>query len=146
MIFYLWRILFLTDNELKQLSNQYSLNYDDLRDEQRLYKTKLSNTHPHKNLTDIKSLILNNHLNVALPVMNELFKILWTIPTNTCECERSFSTLRRIKTYLRNTIGQVRLSALALLNTENEYFIDYDEIVKRVCFEQRQKKDGILVV
>ena len=32
------------------------------------------------------------------------------------ECERSFSTLRRLKTYLRATMGQERLVGLALLN------------------------------
>ncbi|CAF4875906.1 unnamed protein product, partial [Rotaria socialis] len=79
---------------------------------------------------EIKSFILDNHLNVGLPVMNKLFKILWTIPVNTCEYERSFSTLRRIKTYLRSTTGEDRLSGLALLNIEREAEIDYDEIIK----------------
>ena len=77
---------------------------------------------------------------MALPVMNELFKILWTMPVNTCECERSCSSLRRIKTYLRNTIGQVRLSGLALLNIENEFPIDYDQIVKEfVCVKTKER-------
>ena len=33
--------------------------------------------------------------------------------------ERSFSTLRRLKTYLRTTMSQERLNGLALLNVYN---------------------------
>ncbi|CAF4734107.1 unnamed protein product, partial [Rotaria socialis] len=59
--------------------------------------------------------------------------ILLTIPVNICGCERNYSTLRRIKTYLRTTTTTTeedRLSALALLKIEREFEIDYDEIVK----------------
>lgn len=38
-----------------------------------------------------------------------------TILTNTVSCEGSFSTLQRLKTYLRVTINQERLSYLAVL-------------------------------
>src|ERR1700722_1790722 len=106
----------LNEDELKQLSKQCSLNYDDLRGGQRLYKTKMTNS--QETMVEITSFILKNHLNVSLPVMKELFKIQCTIPVNSCECERSFSLLRRTKTYLGNTTGRDRLSGLALLNIE----------------------------
>jgi len=35
-----------------------------------------------------------------------------------CTAERSFSTLRSIKTYLRSTIPEEGLNALAILNIE----------------------------
>ena len=35
--------------------------------------------------------------------------------------ERSFSALRRLKTYLRSTMGDRRLNSLALINIEREY-------------------------
>ena len=85
----------LNDTELKQLSKQYSLNYDDLKGEQRLYKTKMTNLSSQETMVEITSFILKNHLNVALPVMNQLFRILWTIPVNTCQCERSFSSFEK---------------------------------------------------
>ncbi len=50
--------------------------------------------------------------------MNDLLEILWTIPVNTCECERSFSSLRTAKTYIRNKTGQEKLSNLSLINIE----------------------------
>ena len=40
------------------------------------------------------------------------------LPATSCSAERSFSGLRRLKTYLRSTMGQTRLSNLALLHLE----------------------------
>ncbi len=128
----------LDESELKQLSKQYSLSFDDLRGEQRLYKTTMTNQ--HANMDEVTAFILSNHLNVVLPMMNNLFKILWTIPVNTCNCERSFSSLKRIKTYLRNTTGQDRLSGLALLNIEREFQIDYDEVIKGFVAAKNKRK------
>ena len=72
--------------------------------------------------------------------MNELLGILWTIPVNVCECERSFSSLRRIKTYLRNTTGQERLSALALVHVERDILIDTDAIVTEFVAKNGTRK------
>ena len=41
------------------------------------------------------------------------------LPVTSCEAERSFSTLRRIKTFLHTTMTQDRLNGLALLNIYN---------------------------
>ena len=41
------------------------------------------------------------------------------LPVTSCEAERSFSGLRRIKTYLRSTMTQERLIRLALLNVHS---------------------------
>lgn len=43
------------------------------------------------------------------------------LPSSACETERSFSTLRRLKTYLRSTQTQQRLNDLAILNTHREH-------------------------
>ncbi|KNE87407.1 hypothetical protein PSTG_19208, partial [Puccinia striiformis f. sp. tritici PST-78] len=45
-----------------------------------------------------------------------IFRVLVVQPVTTATPERSFSTLRRIKNYLRNTMGQERLNGLASLN------------------------------
>ncbi|XP_071371696.1 zinc finger MYM-type protein 1-like [Centroberyx affinis] len=49
-----------------------------------------------------------------------LLNILITTPMTTAEAERCFSTLKRIKTFLRNAMGQERLNALAMLSMERE--------------------------
>ncbi|CAG2057965.1 unnamed protein product [Timema podura] len=43
-----------------------------------------------------------------------------TIPPTTCSVERSFSTLRRVKTCLRSTLSQERLSRLYLLSVHRD--------------------------
>ena len=55
------------------------------------------------------------------PEFAKALKILAVIPATSCSAERSFSSLRRLKTYLRNSMGQERLSSLALLHIEREY-------------------------
>ena len=75
----------LSEIELKQLSKLYSFSYDDLRGEQQLYKTKMANS--DFNLSEATEFMVKNYLNISLPVMNELLRILWTIPVNVCGCE-----------------------------------------------------------
>jgi len=38
--------------------------------------------------------------------VEQLVRLLLTIPCSSAEAERSFSSLRRLKTYLRNSMGQ----------------------------------------
>ncbi len=47
--------------------------------------------------------------------LHKLFRILATLPISTATAERSFSYLRIIKNYLRNSMKQERLSGLALM-------------------------------
>ena len=49
------------------------------------------------------------------PNIVKLLKILATLPVNMASEERSFSRLRKLKTYLRSTMGQSRLSGLAMM-------------------------------
>jgi hypothetical protein len=72
--------------------------------------------------------------------MNKLLRILWTMPVNVCGCERSFSSLRRIKMYLRNTTGQERLTCLALTNIEKDFQIDIDAIVADFVSKNDERK------
>ncbi|KAK2704377.1 hypothetical protein QYM36_016690 [Artemia franciscana] len=46
--------------------------------------------------------------------------------------ERSFSTLHKLKTWLRAQIGQTRLSGLALLNVHHDIDINIDRVIERV--------------
>ena len=50
------------------------------------------------------------------PNVHKLLRILCTLPITSAECERSFSTLRWLKTYLRSTMTSERESGLALMN------------------------------
>ena len=52
--------------------------------------------------------------------MKKLIEIYLAIPVTSCPAERSFSTLKRLETWLRSTIEQERLSSLTLINIERE--------------------------
>ena len=47
---------------------------------------------------------------VMFSEMDKLLKIYLTVPVTTATAERTFSTMRRIKTYLRSTMTQERLN------------------------------------
>ena len=49
-----------------------------------------------------------------VPQFIRLVKLLLTLPYSTASAERSFSVLKRLKTWLRSTMGQARLSYLAI--------------------------------
>lgn len=70
----------------------------------KLWKTKLSRTHSVlKTSIDALALCDKN----IFPNVHYLLKILCTLPVSTATPERTFSTLKRLKTYLRNSMGQV---------------------------------------
>ena len=50
------------------------------------------------------------------PNIHQLLRLVCNIPVTSCECERSVSVLRLLKTYLRSSMGQERLSGLALMH------------------------------
>ena len=77
------------------------------------------------------------------PNIKCLLTILATLPVTTITAERSFSTLRRLKTYLRNNIGQDRLTGLSLMNIYRNYDIDIGEVINRFARLPR-KLDFIL--
>jgi len=60
-----------------------------------------------------------------------------TLPVATCTSERSFPTLRRVKTYLHSTMGSHRLNGLALLNIHREVQIDTALIVDKLAQKPR---------
>lgn len=62
------------------------------------------------------------------PEMRQLFnqveqviRLLLVCPSTSCDAERSFSALRRLKTWLRNSIGQIRLNSAAICNIHKEH-------------------------
>ena len=65
------------------------------------------------------------------PNIYTAFQIFATIPVTTCTCERSISSLRRLKTYLRNSMSESSLKGLALLNIHREIHLDIDEVIDR---------------
>ena len=62
------------------------------------------------------------------PSISRLLHIGTILPVSIASSERSFSSLRRIKTYLRNKIGEDRLNGLALLNRHRDVDMTPEEV------------------
>ena len=60
----------------------------------------------------------------VFPNMRVLLIIACTIPVSSCEEERSFSALRRIKSYLQSTMSSERFAGLALMHLHSDVDIE----------------------
>ena len=79
-------------------------------------------------------------IQTVLPLLCKLTKIFWTIPITSCSAERSFSCLRHLKNYLRSTMGQERLSTLALLEIEKDIIPDIQKIIENFATNKPHRK------
>lgn len=91
-------------------------------------------------VTLLKFLIENN-LTKIFSESCTLLKIINTIPMTTSEVERSFSTLKRIKAFLRNCMTEDRLTALAMLSIEKKMINHMYTLNEEVINIFRKKKD-----
>lgn len=64
------------------------------------------------NLTEPTCVVLSKHLCFV--------NVLSSIPVTTCILENTFSTVRRLKTYLRNSCGQNQIIRLALMSVHRQ--------------------------
>ncbi|XP_060556589.1 52 kDa repressor of the inhibitor of the protein kinase-like [Ruditapes philippinarum] len=65
--------------------------------------------------------------------------LLMVVPVSTATAERSFSTMRRVKSYLRSTMTTERLSGLGLLNIYQEKKLDAERIVDMFAAKKERR-------
>ena len=70
-------------------------------------------------------------------------RILATTPMTSCEAERSFSAMKRLKNYSRCTMTEDRLNGLALLHVHLKIKIDKNEIINRFAAKGPRRLDFI---
>ncbi|XP_030762931.1 zinc finger MYM-type protein 1-like [Sitophilus oryzae] len=85
--------------------------------------------------------LVSNNLQEVFREVIKLLKILVTMPMTTVEAERDFSTLNRIKTFLRSTMCQERLNALACLTIEQRLIRSISDFNERVIDKFAKQKD-----
>ncbi|XP_031329798.1 zinc finger MYM-type protein 1-like [Photinus pyralis] len=80
-------------------------------------------------------------LKSTFPNVETILKIFLTIPICNATGERSFSTLKRVKNYLRNSLSQQHLSSLSLMFIENDVVqnLDYNNIIDKFAREKARK-------
>lgn len=67
---------------------------------------------------------------VFFPNIECMLRIFLTIPVTTCACERSFSAMRRLKTWLRASMSDERLTGLALMHVHWKVKIDRERVLR----------------
>ena len=101
-------------------------------------------------LTSAMSLLrmfTENNLQGTFSETLKLTQIAMTTPVTSAESERCFSTLKRIKTFLRSTMGQDRLNALAMLSIERDLIQkspDFNDMVINLFASQKGRRCELL--
>lgn len=79
----------------------------------------------------------------VFPNFRIALQLLLTVCTSIASCERSFSKLKLVLSYLRATMTQQRLNDLALLSIERDIFnsLDFDDIIDKFAMQKARKID-----
>jgi hypothetical protein len=65
------------------------------------------------------------------PTIGRMLLTLLTMPVSTAASERSFSAMHRIKTYLRSTMKNERLSSIGILHIHRSKSVNIDGIIDK---------------
>jgi hypothetical protein len=87
--------------------------------------------------------IIENNLTLIFSESYKLLKIISTIPMTTAEAERSFSTLKRIKTFLRNSMTEDRFTAMLSIEKRmiNNIPNFNEEVINRFAEKKERRID-----
>ena len=94
------------------------------------------------NIINLLKFIDENGLNETFSEVSKLLEIALVTPTSTADSERCFSTMKRIKSFLRNAMSQERLNSLACLSIHKEYISeirDFNNSYKYFCSNEEPK-------
>ena len=86
------------------------------------------------------------HLMDAYPILGEVYAIAVAIPVSSSTAERSFSTLKRVKSRIRSTMVQERLEGLLMMAFERKIWlsIDKDELIDSFGRSSRELAKALL--
>jgi hypothetical protein len=68
---------------------------------------------------------------VLYPNVSTILQLILTLPVGSCLCEKSFSSLRRLKTWCRSTMGEDRLNGISLAFIHDHIKLDPLEVLKK---------------
>ena len=107
----------------------------------------------HNEISVIKPMIKDTKLSTILDILNELkpmkqafpstvalIKGAATFPVSSVVCERSFSKMKLIKNYARNSMGNERLSDLSVLAVEREFDIDFEKVIDEFAIQHKNSR------
>lgn len=78
------------------------------------------------------------------PLINMALKIYGSLPISVATAERSFSTLRQLKTWLRSTMLQERLCGLALMHIHRDIILDANQVIDVFAAKKKRYMDLVI--
>ena len=128
---------FLNGAEVADFCNHINVNANLVKNEFIVIESLIQS----KKITDVIS-FLNEliPLAVAFPQTITMIKSAITMPVSQVTCERSFSKLKIIKNYLRNTMTDQRLSNLTLMAIERDVPVDYERVIDRFAINHKNSR------
>ena len=90
---------------------------------------------------DVLQWLTKYRLGESTPSLFLCLKLYLTVAVSIASCERSFSKLKLIKSYLRSTMGESRLSALAMLSIESDFveMLSFEDIISEFVSMKAQR-------
>ena len=121
-------------------------NRDDLEREVRSFQVEFLDELKSEDVTSVSSIleiIYKARISSSFPQLCKLLLLFLTIPVTVASAERSFSKLKIIKSYLRNSMAQERLDGLTLISIENKEITETlkDKIINHFAFVNARRKD-----
>lgn len=118
---------------IKQLAEFYDLETSSVSGEVLLWRQIVQEKKPRNVFEALQ------HCNTdLLPVLHTLLTIMATLPVTTSTSERSFSSLRALKTYIRNSTGEERLNGLALMYIHQTISVVENEVLDELSQKTRR--------
>jgi len=131
---------FLDFDSLKPCANHFTFDWDVLFNELAVVKPMLQN----KSLTTVNDLYQELYpFREAFPTFIALIQNAITIPVSSTTCERTFAKMKRIKTTVRNSMTDDRLSDLCLLAVERDIDVNFAILIDK--FSDIHKNSRIML-
>ncbi|CAC5419875.1 unnamed protein product [Mytilus coruscus] len=78
---------------------------------------------------------------VLYPSVDTILSIMLTMPITSATMERSFSVLRRLKTHVRSSMNNDRLSSLALMHIHRDFSVNIDKVMEKFVSTKTRRAD-----
>lgn len=122
---------FLSESHLDELAKHYHIN---LKREEVVVARNYLARKTEAGCAPQDMLAVHNLLDSdTYPSLKATIQVALTVPVSSCSCERSFSALRRLHSWLRQTMGQKRLHSLAAMSIESDILgcLSHNRVIDR---------------
>lgn len=113
-----------------------------LTDECILFSKLISMDKSVKSVFSMYKYIRVNELEYMFPNLEITIRMYLSTAVSNCSGERAFSVLKRVKSYLRTTMKEERLNALAIFSIEAELVkqLDFNDTINTFSYQKARKR------